>query len=67
MGFAKDDAEGIFVIVVLAIVFAWMFALVWRLYILGVALTVLIIVVAFIFQYLRFLINNKTDGKTPRP
>lgn len=67
MGFAKDDAEGIFVIVVLAIVFAWMFALVWRLYIIGVALTVLIIVVAFIFQYLRFLTRNKTDGKTPRP
>ena len=67
MGFVKNDAEGMFVIVVLAIVFAWIFAAVLGVYIIGVVITVLGIVVLFIFQALRFLIRNKTDGQTLKP
>ncbi len=67
MGFVKNDAEGIFVIVVLAIVFAWVFAAVLGLYIIGVVITVLGVAVLFIFQSLRFLVKNKTDGQTPKP
>jgi hypothetical protein len=67
MGFAKVDAEGILVIVVLAVVFGWLFAIVLDLYVIGIAITVLAIVVLFVFQYLRYLVSNKTDGKTPKP
>ena len=67
MGFVKNDVEGIFVIVVLAIVFAWIFAAVLGLYIIGVVITVLGVAVLFIFQSLRFLAKNKTDGQTLKP
>ncbi|MCL5680307.1 MAG: hypothetical protein M1465_03145 [Candidatus Marsarchaeota archaeon] len=63
MGFAKDDAEGILVIIVLAVVFGWMFAIYLRLYIIGVTLTVLAIVCLFISQELREIVKTKIKGQ----
>ncbi len=62
MGFAKDDAEGIMVILVLAVVFGWMFAIYLRLYVIGVILTVLAIVCLFISQELREIFRTKIKG-----
>jgi uncharacterized membrane protein len=67
MGFVKNDAEGIIIVVFLAVVFAWMFAFILNLYIIGIAITVLSIVVLFIFQSLRFLVRDKTNEQTPKP
>lgn len=66
MGFAKDDAEGIMVIVVLAIVFGWMFAAYLRLYVLGIIITVLAIVCLFISQELRELFRTKIKRQIPK-
>ncbi|MHB1829779.1 MAG: hypothetical protein ACYCO0_00090 [Candidatus Micrarchaeaceae archaeon] len=63
MGFAKDDAEGIMVIIVLAVVFGWMFAIYLRLYVIGVILTVLAIVCLFISQELREIFRTKIKGQ----
>lgn len=59
MGFALDDARGIFVIVVLAIVFGGTFAFFLGLYVLGAIIAILIIVVVFIFQFSSKLLSRR--------
>lgn len=64
MGFVEDDERGIFVVIVLGVVFGGTFALFLGLYVIGVIIVVLIIVAAFIFQSLRYISRKgQTSGK----
>jgi hypothetical protein len=66
MGFAKDDAEGVLVILVLAAVFGGFFAFVLRLFVIGIIIAISIIFIAFILQSIQALIKERGSQSPPR-
>ncbi len=66
MGFVEDDERGIFVILVLGVVFGGIFGLFLGLYVIGVIIAVLIVVITFVFQSFRYLRRKRARKANTR-